>query len=59
MCHGERKEEQEQKTGRTLNYLFTDIKQCFEELFVDTPEDVKVKHKETTDPSIFISLVNL
>ena len=44
---------------RTQNYLFTDIKQCLVELFVNTPEDVEVKDKETTDASILISLVNL
>lgn len=27
-----------------MTYLFTDIQQCFVELFINTPEDVKVKH---------------
>lgn len=44
---------------RTRKYLFTDVEQGFVELFVDAPKDVKVKHKETTYASIFISLVNL
>lgn len=39
-------------------YLFTDIEQRFVELLVDTSENVKVEDKETTDPSILISLVN-
>lgn len=43
----------------TVNYLFTDIKKCFVELLVNTPEDVEVKYKQTTDDRIFISLVDL
>lgn len=39
-------------------HLFTDIEQRLVKLFVNTPENVKVKHKETTDTSIFVSLVN-
>lgn len=44
---------------QTVNYLFTDIKKCFVELLVNTPEDVEVKYKQTTDDRIFISLVDL
>lgn len=50
--------EQVIKSPRTEIHLFTDIEQRLVKLFVNTPENVKVKHKETTDTSIFVSLVN-
>lgn len=45
--------------GGTMTYLFTDIQQWFVKLLVHSPENVEVKHKQTTDERIFISLVDL
>lgn len=45
--------------GGTMTYFFTDVEQWFVKLLVHSPENVEVKHKQTTDERIFISLVNL
>lgn len=53
------KEELWGQAAKTITHLFTDIQQWFVKLLVHSPENVEVKHKQTTDERIFIPLVNL